>query len=185
MISIILCPISVEFHGFRFAGPAILLVPGFVAISYFFISTLVWLYRISENRGKKYCIFSRGRAVDSLGAPFAAPPKDEKSLLRYQLEEILKQELDLQKERDEIQRNIEDLPKQYEERQLKRQEIIRERAKATATFYGFWQPDRKTRSAARSSNRMTRPEHRIARKQLLLLCVILMAILLLLWKSLR
>ena len=175
MTSNILCPISVEFHGFRYAGPAILVVPALVGLIYFSVSSEVWIYRWH----------GKNSPADSLETPFTAPFKDEKSLFSHQLDEILQQELDLKKDREEIQRSIEDLPKQHEERQLKRQQLMRERAKVTPTSYGLAQPARKVRSVERSSNRMTQPEKRSARNQLLLLSAILAVILLLLWKSLH
>ena len=185
MISTILSPVLVEFYGFRIAGPAILVLPVFVSSSYLFISTLVWLFGYTGKCGKNGGIFLRRRRSDSLASPFTAPFNDKKPLLTHQLDEILKQELDLQMERVKIQRRMEDLPKQHEEREMKRQEVLKKRAQAIATSYGFGQPPKKLRSVVRRSIRMTRTEKRSARNQLALLCTILVGILFLLWNSLQ
>jgi len=53
MTTSLMTPLSIEFHGIRFSEPAIMVVPLIVGIIYFSISSFVWLYRDSEQRGKK------------------------------------------------------------------------------------------------------------------------------------
>ena len=53
MTSFFLTPLSIEFHGFRFSEPAILVVPLIVAVIYCSIAAFVWLYQDAEQRGKK------------------------------------------------------------------------------------------------------------------------------------
>ena len=53
MTSSLLAPLSIEFHGFRFLEPAILVVPLIAAAIYFSIASFVWLYQDAEERGKK------------------------------------------------------------------------------------------------------------------------------------
>ena len=119
----------------------------------------------------------------------SAPPREnDRSLLSRELEEIHRRELELKKAQEEMQRRVVELPKEIEERERKQREKIRLRAMATATYAdGFSSPRDKRHSVMRRANtsrRMTRPEQRSARTQFLLLCVILGAILVLLWKSL-
>jgi hypothetical protein len=52
MTSSILSPLSIEFHGFRFSEPAILVVPVLLAIIYFSITSLIWVYQDAELREK-------------------------------------------------------------------------------------------------------------------------------------
>ena len=52
MTSSILSPLSIEFHGFRFSEPAILVVPVLVALIYCSIGSLIWIYRDAELREK-------------------------------------------------------------------------------------------------------------------------------------
>jgi len=187
MISDILTPLSFELLGLRIAGPAILVMPALVSIVCFPISCLLWIFREAKQRESKgWFIFPtfRRRREDSTGKSISAHSNDKTSLMRHQLDEILKQEKDLQKEREEIQREIEDLPRQYEEGQLKRKKIMRERAQTATAFHGFEKP-KKLHSVASRTRRMTRPELRSARYQLLLLIAILTSIFVLLWKSLH
>ena len=53
MTSYLLAPLSIEFHGFRFSEPAIVVGPLIVAAIYFSMASVVWLYRDAEQRGKK------------------------------------------------------------------------------------------------------------------------------------
>ena len=53
MTSSILSPLSIEFHGFRFSEPAILVVPVIVALIYLSITSLIWVYQDAELREKK------------------------------------------------------------------------------------------------------------------------------------
>ena len=53
MTSSLLAPLSIEFHGFRFSEPAILVLPLIVAAIYLSVASFVWLYADAEERGKK------------------------------------------------------------------------------------------------------------------------------------
>jgi len=118
----------------------------------------------------------------------STPRAQDRSLLSRELEEIQRRELEIKKAQEEAQRRVETLPKEIEKREQKQREKIKLRAMAqTTTMDGFTSPRDKRHSVMRRGNtvrRMTRPEQRSARIQFLLLCLILGAILLLLWKSL-
>ena len=117
-----------------------------------------------------------------------APLDKDRTRLSRELEEISQRELELRKQLEEREKRVADLPRQLEEKERKQREINRWRALATATTAdGFSRPRDKRHAVLRvtaTRRRMTRPEERSARLQLLFLCVILAAFLIMLCKSL-
>ena len=53
MTSSFLTPLTIEFYGIRISEPAIAVVPLIVAVIYFSVASLFWLYQDAEQRGKK------------------------------------------------------------------------------------------------------------------------------------
>lgn len=104
------------------------------------------------------------------------------------LEELRKQQLELKKLEEKMKQRMQNLPKEVAEKTRRQEELIKLRAVAMATYAdGLSRPRDKRHGPAKnptSSRRMTRPEERSARFQLLLLCAILAVIMALLWKSL-
>lgn len=115
-----------------------------------------------------------------------APINDDRLRLEKDLEEIRQQELRLRKLEEEMKRKVEELPKKLEERERKQRERIHKLAVLTATDH-VGRPQDKRHAPLRQGNskrRMTLPEQRRARMQFLMLCAVLAAFLILLWKSL-
>ncbi len=131
--------------------------------------------------------FSGRRRARPIRKSAPAPLEQDRSRLSRELEEIEQRESELKKMHEAAQRRVADLPRQIEERERKQREMIRIRAIATTTMAdGFTKPRDKRYSLSRGSStprRMTRPEERSARFQLLVLCVIFAAIFFLLCKS--
>ena len=115
-----------------------------------------------------------------------APLDRDRTRISRELEEIHQRQLEVKKQIEEREKRVADLPRQREERERKKRELNRWRAMATATD-GFSRPRDKRHAVLKvtaTRQRMTRPEERSARLQLLLLCVILAAFLIMLCKSL-
>ena len=119
--------------------------------------------------------------------PAAKVPLDEDRMrIERVLEDLRRQEAELRKIQEKTEREMEELPRRLAERERKQLEMIRMRAVLTATDDVLGRPRDKRYAPLRRSgrNRMTRPEQRAARMQLLMLCAVLAVILILLWKSL-
>ena len=115
-----------------------------------------------------------------------APINDDRLRLEKEIEELRQKELRLRKLEEETKRKVEELPKKLEERERKQRERIHKLAVLTATDH-VGRPQDKRHAPLRQGNgrlRMTLPEQRRARLQVLLLCAVLAAFLILLWKSL-
>jgi predicted transcriptional regulator len=117
-----------------------------------------------------------------------APLDADHSHLNRELEELQRRELEIKRQEAEMQRQVAELPKQIEERERKHRELARIRAVMTPTAADvFNRPRDKRHTALRvntSRRRMTRPEERSAKIQLLMLCCVLGVLLILLCKSL-
>lgn len=110
-------------------------------------------------------------------------PEDESARYDLELEEIRRQETVLRRKQQEIERRAAELPKKLEEKKRREEELIKLRAVASVTLSdGIVRPRLKRGNSPKG--RMTVPEHRSARIQFLMLCAVLLAILVLLWKSL-
>jgi hypothetical protein len=120
-------------------------------------------------------------------SPAAAPLDEERLRIDRDLEELRRKEAELLRLQQQKQHEMEELPRKIAERERKQQDMIRMRAVLTATDDVFGRPRDKRHAPLRRSGpkRMTRPEQRAARMQLLLLCGVLAVILMFLWKSIH
>jgi len=116
-----------------------------------------------------------------------APLDDDRSRLSKEEEAVRLKELELRKKAAEAQRRLTDLPLEIEKKKQEQREMMILRAKATTTLAdGFIRPRDKRHDVAHAPSRQKRrtgSEKRSARNQLLLLCVILGALLLILWRT--
>lgn len=141
---------------------------------------------------------SSGRRGPKPGRRPAAPPSprpvgkallnEDRIRLERDLEELRRQEADLRRLEELKQRALEELPKKLEEQRRREEEAIHRRAALTATndVLGRRRGDKRhtVLRAEVARHRMTRPEQRAMRLQVLALFAVLAVILLLLWKSL-
>lgn len=116
-----------------------------------------------------------------------APLDEERERIERHLEELRRKEAELLRLHQQKQHEMEELPRRIAERERKQQDLIRMRAVLTATDDVFGRPRDKRHAPLRRSGpkRMTRPEQRAARMQLLFLCGVLAVILMFLWKSIH
>ena len=127
--------------------------------------------------------FSAKRGSSSFRKLRAKKAGGKKTQTQHLLEEIGRQKLEIELNREKILQRIEDFPREEEERQRRRQEFIRKRAKNTATTYADGVPSRKLRSLTKVSFSLRKSDRRSAFMKLLLLCGVLAVFSLLLWKA--
>jgi hypothetical protein len=128
--------------------------------------------------------FTAKRGSSSSSKPGTKSRRGKKSPTQCRLEEIGRQKLEIECSREKILQRLEDFPRREEERQRRRQEFIRKRAKNTATTYADGVPSRKLRSLTKVSFSLRKSERRFALLKLLLLCGVLVVFVLFLLKAL-
>ena len=105
-----------------------------------------------------------------------------KSQLTLQLDEIKKQREELLRKTQEAQRKVEDIPKKIAERKRREVERIHERAQNHKTVRGLGEPTYRISSVV-ANRKMTRRQQRSMATKFLILCAVLAALLLILWKA--
>ena len=111
-----------------------------------------------------------------------AKTSDDKSQLTLQLEEVKRQRQELLRRTEEAQRKVEDIPKQIAERKRREVERIHERAQNHKTVRGLGAPTYRISSVV-ANRKMTRRQQRSMATKFLILCAVLAALLLILWKA--
>lgn len=139
----------------------------------------------SGRRGPRAGLRAFPKSLPKAGG--SAPLDEERLRIDRDLEELRKKEAELLRLQQQKQSEMEELPRRIAERERKQQDLIRMRAVLTATDDVFGRPRDKRHAPLRrhGPKRMTRPEQRAARMQLLVLCGVLAVILMFLWKSIH
>ena len=117
-------------------------------------------------------------------APKSSPslePCDGKSQLTLELEAIKRQRQEILAKAEETRRRVEDIPKQIAERKRREQKLIHKRAQNHKTVRGLGKPTYRIPSVV--TRKMTRGQQRFMATKLLILCTVLSAMLLLLWRA--
>jgi len=52
IVTILTSPSTINFAGLKFDGPAILIIPAFIAVIFLTIGSIIWIYRDATQRGK-------------------------------------------------------------------------------------------------------------------------------------